>query len=160
MRPRWRKAAPVELDLSDDSVFEKFVAEATEHTEKFRVNHVRDGLDAGFNLVEGNEALDVYMRQEGNFLLLQGECNNYCPHVDTIPFSRPHLLIPAVNVTTCLVCADDFLGLLESNDHCCDLCGKESVGELTQVRFQAGPGLMIVWLGPCCVRDFIPRIAS
>jgi len=160
MRPRWRKAAPVELDLSDDAVLKKFVTEAVERQNEFRVNHVRGGLDAGFNLVENDEARDVYMRQETNISLLLDECKNYCPHIDTVPFPRPHLFIPAVNVTTCLVCADDFLALLDSDDHCCDLCGKESVGELTQVRFGFGPGLMIVWLGPCCVRDFSPRIAS
>lgn len=155
VEPRFRRSEPVPVNLSDQVILDRFMSEAALGSQHMFENYTSRGQRIGLESVDGEEARSVVERTEGDLASLIDRCDRYCPHIDTIPYSRPHLILPGLRVITCLACADDHIKNADPNDSDCDLCGLES-RTFFELNLQLGPGVLAVNLGDCCIDRFRP----
>ncbi|NBR35846.1 MAG: hypothetical protein EBT80_00395 [Chitinophagales bacterium] len=153
--PRFRRSDPVEMDLSDSEELDKFLGEAAAGSQHMFENYTSQGQRIGLESVGGVVALEIMQRVERDLVELVSRCVRFCPHVSSLPYSRPHLILPGLGVITCLDCAKDHIAAADPDDSSCDLCGVEA-GTFYELNLQMGPGVLAVNLGDCCISKFKP----
>jgi len=152
--PRVRRSVPVVLDLSDSEVRDKFVSEAVVGGNEMFDRYTSHASDLGMKSIDGVEAWDQFARSSEYISELSGRCVILCPHVDVLPYSRPHFLLPSVKAVTCVDCSPDWFAVVDPDDKTCDCCGVFTE-DFYEINIQQGPGILAFMVGDCCMRKFV-----
>lgn len=155
VEPRFRRSVPSEVNLSDQVILDRFMSEAAIGARRMFEDYTSKGQRIGLESVDGVAARDIVSRVEDDLVRLIDRCVKFCPHIDSVPFPRPHLILPALGVITCLVCADGHLAQVDPDASDCDLCGVDAK-TFYELNLQMGPGVLAVNLGECCISRFRP----
>lgn len=153
MSPRVRRSNPDRLDLSDPAAQSKFISDSFAGSEEIYNGYTEQMLESGVSLVAGPEAFKTLKKVEDYLYELSNKCINFCPHISSLPFPRPHFWVPAWKVVTCLTCAPEWEKDHQANE-LCDLCLLPST-EFIEMNIQMGPGVLVFHLGDCCIGKFI-----
>ena len=152
MTPRVRRSNPDLIDLSDPVVLDKFISDSVVGSEQMYSGYTEHMVEGGANCISGVDALKTLQRVEDHVVALASRCTHFCPHISSVPFSKPHLWVPAWGAVTCLVCASDWEDAHPANG-LCDLCLSPS-NMFTEMNVQMGPGILVFHLGDCCIEKF------
>ena len=152
MEPRYRKSKPQPRVFENKKEETDFLASLLNAQDAFFTETKHNLSKFGF---QGNKSNYSPERVEA-IVKLADKVEKFCPHIDKMPTSIKHLIIPSIGVCCCVQCLDDFLNLALSDTSGCDLCG---VGEETdmyvEISIMLGFGNMSVNLGEkCCAPIF------
>ena len=151
--PRVRRSVPVVLDLSDSEVMDKFVSEDVVGGDEMFDHYTSHASDIGMTSIAGAEAWDQLSRSSEYINQLAGRCDVFCPHIGSLPYSRPHFLLPTIRVVTCVECAPEWFAS-SKDDSRCDCCGMFAQ-EFYEINIQQGPGILAFNVGDCCMGKFV-----
>jgi hypothetical protein len=152
---RFRVREPDHIDFSDDVLLDKFMSEAAVGAQRLFDDYLSRGFEIGLESVEGDVAREICLRLGDVLDELERRCVNFCPHIDSLPFSRPHVILPAYRSVACLVCAPDHMRQVDPNSSACDLCGLDTK-IFYELNLQMGPGVLAMNCGECCISLFKP----
>jgi len=155
MDPRYRKSAPTGKQFDSEDEMKEFISELTEKQQEKYIKLNEELLPRGFESVQRDSVPDAVAEALDD--LLQ-RIDKFCPHINTMPPTIDHLLLPAIQVACCAMCLQDFMPLLheqmKSTD--CDLCGVIS-REFVEISIPIGYGLLTINVGEKCCADIFIR---
>lgn len=155
MDPRFRKSAPDGKQFDSEEEMNKFISELTQKQAEQADKLNEELLPRGFQSVQRDNVPDAVAEALDD--LLQ-RIEKFCPHINTVPPTIDHLLLPAIQVACCSMCLPDFMPLLheqmKSTD--CDLCGIIS-REFVEISIPIGYGLLTINVGEKCCADIFIR---
>ena len=152
MEPRYRKSKPQPRVFENKKEETDFLASLLNAQDAFSTE-AKDKLGKfGF---QENKSHYSPKRVEA-IVELADKVEKFCPHIDKMPTSIKHMIVPSIGVCCCVECLGGFLNLALSDTSGCDLCG---VGEETdmyvEISIMLGYGTMTVNLGEkCCAPIF------
>lgn len=152
--PRVRRSVPVVLDLSEPAVLDKFVSESVASSNELFDRYTSHASDIGMKSIDGDEAWEQFGRSSEYIRELSGRCDVFCPHISSLPYSRPHFLLPSVKAVSCIECVSEWFASISKDDSRCDCCGMFAQ-EFYEINIQQGPGILAFNVSDCCVKKFV-----
>ncbi len=154
MDPRFRKSAPDGKQFDSEEEMNKFISELTQKQAEQADRLNEELLPRGFQSVQ-RETVPEGVAEALDELL--GRIDKFCPHINSMPPTIHHLLLPAIRTACCSTCLQDFMPLLheEMKSTDCDLCEQPS-REFVEISIPIGYGLLTINVGEkCCADIFI-----
>lgn len=154
MDPRYRKSAPTGKQFNSEEEMEKFISELAEKQVSQYDKLSNELLPRGFESVQKDKVPDEVAEALDELL---HRIDKFCPHINTMPPTIDHLLLPAIQSVCCSMCLPDFMPMLHEQMKSidCDLCGKES-RSFVEISIPIGYGLLTINVGEkCCADIFI-----
>ena len=154
--PRLRRSSPDILSFDSPEDLSNFVQEALKNSdflyEKF--SGVDDFVD-GLKTFEGDSAAEIVEKSRSHIFDLIRKCDSYCPHIDRLPYVKPHFMLPGFRVLCCFDCSSDWMDSVDPNDDRCDLCDGVAPNHIfNEISIQMGPAMLSANLGDCCIGFF------
>lgn len=154
MGPRRRFSRPVDMDLSDSLVVDKFIEDSAVASKLMFDAYVQPLLDStGAEVSISFDSFLVIENLKSEILDFSLRCDTFCPHISSLPCAIAHFILPAINVTTCVDCSLEWFASMDPDDKSCDACGRESVW-FNEFNIQVGPGVLALNVGDCCIHRY------
>ena len=154
--PRLRRSPPDSLSFDSSEDLSNFLGEAAVNAEFLyeRFSNFADHV-SGLTSIEGDRAAVIMSRSKDHVFRLIEKCDKYCPHIDRLPYVKPHFVLPGFAVITCFECSADWMEAVVPDDDVCDLCGGVVPGHIfNEINIQFGPAMISANLGDCCIDLF------